>query len=148
MATATNAAHAMTPKCKSARWSMRTKAIGPWLLACASAAAAGDAPFTGVFMGGGRACYGGLFVRARTVEWNTPFNRCKRARYALLESKLTPGHERVAMRLKNPSCAFQVIALEQTQEWAGRRMATRRSKPMKSVNGRTGRTRQSRAAWC
>lgn len=96
---------------------IRTRAIGAWLLACASAAAAGNAPFTGVFMGGGRACYGGLFVRTKTVEWNTPFNRCKRTRYDLLERMLAPGHERITMKLKNPSCAFQVIALEQTQEW-------------------------------
>ncbi|MDR2789226.1 MAG: hypothetical protein LBD06_12965 [Candidatus Accumulibacter sp.] len=36
-------------------------------------ALAADKSFTGVFSGYGRACSGGLFVRAKTIEWNSSF---------------------------------------------------------------------------
>src|SRR5262245_31405462 len=33
--------------------------------------------FTGTFRGTGRACTGALFVRTKTLEWNTTYSRCQ-----------------------------------------------------------------------
>ncbi len=44
-----------------------------------SVASAVDSPFTGAFIGTGRACYGGLHIRPRTISWLTPFSQCQKS---------------------------------------------------------------------
>lgn len=58
-------------------------------------AVAAEKAFTGVFEGTGRACPGALFVRARTIEWNSSFSICKPTSYEILEKKLDNDHKRV-----------------------------------------------------
>jgi hypothetical protein len=73
--------------------------------------AAAGAPLTGVFSGTGRACSGGLYVRARTIEWNSSFSVCKPARYRVLEQVLAKDHGRIAFRLdaRSRQCRYEVI---------------------------------------
>jgi hypothetical protein len=61
---------------------------------------AAEKPFTGVFSGYGRACSGGLFVRTKTIEWNSTFSACKRTQYDILE-KSAEGEKSVL----HSSCA-------------------------------------------
>lgn len=44
-------------------------------------------PFIGVLEGTGRACYGHLMVRAKTISWKTPFTSCRNVPYKTLASK-------------------------------------------------------------
>jgi hypothetical protein len=81
-----------------------------------------DAPFTAVFSGTGRACSGGLFVRTRTIEWNSSFSVCKRGRYEVLEKDFAGDHGRIAFRLhvRSRQCRHEVIEAEQvgTYGWS------------------------------
>lgn len=79
-----------------------------------SAAAAADKAFTGVFKGTGRACSGALYVRSKTIEWNSTYSVCKPTRYEILEKNLDSGHERIVFRLKTRSrrCRYSVIEVE------------------------------------
>jgi hypothetical protein len=82
-----------------------------------SLALATEKTFTGVFSGYGRACFGGLFVRTKTIEWNSPFSVCKRTRYDVLEKTLLEGKERIVFQLRKhaPRCAYPVIEIENAQ---------------------------------
>jgi hypothetical protein len=77
-------------------------------------AIAADKPFTGVFRGEGRACYGALFVRTKTIEWNAGFFKCGPARHELLEQNLTAEHPKVVFKIDDPrrQCGLAVIELE------------------------------------
>ncbi|RQO47442.1 hypothetical protein DBV14_21230 [Variovorax sp. KBW07] len=83
-----------------------------------SAALAADKPFTGYFVGNGRACTGNLYIRTKTVEWHTPFSVCKPAGYEVLEKDFTETHKRLALRLKTRSkhCGHAVIEVEQAAQ--------------------------------
>ena len=89
-------------------------------MACLAGTATAEAPFTGVFSGTGRACSGGLFVRTRTIEWNSSFSLCKPARYSVLEKDLA-GKERgrIAFRLgaRSRHCRYEVIEAEQISRY-------------------------------
>jgi len=84
--------------------------------------ATADAPFTGVFSGTGRACSGGLYVRTKTIEWNSSFSVCKPARYRVLEQDLARDHGRIAFRLdaRSRQCRYEVIEAERisTYGWS------------------------------
>jgi hypothetical protein len=79
----------------------------------AGEATAADKPFTGVFEGTGRACSGNLYIRSRTVEWNTPFSVCKRAAYDVLEKDFAGDGKRLALhrRTRSKRCAYVVIEI-------------------------------------
>jgi hypothetical protein len=90
---------------------------GCWLLCIAMAAAsalAADKPFTGAFSGTGRACSGGLHIRANTIEWNSSFSVCKPTGYEVLDQDASADRRRTAYRLKVPSkrCRYEVIEVE------------------------------------
>ncbi|PIF74407.1 hypothetical protein CLU95_1534 [Variovorax sp. 54] len=81
-----------------------------------------DAPFTGKFSGTGRACSGGLYVRTKTIEWNSSFSICKPARYEVLDNELDKEEgERIAFRLRSPSrhCLYKVVEVQRlsTYSW-------------------------------
>jgi hypothetical protein len=73
----------------------------------------GDGVLTGTFEGSGRACYGKLVVKPKTISWNTPFSSCKNAPYEILEQTTQGTERRVIYLLKkrNKGCLFSVISL-------------------------------------
>jgi hypothetical protein len=93
------------------------RAVKLALLLAASAAPvfsnAAGAPFTGVFHGEGRACFGALFVRSKTIEWTSSFSQCGPARYEILDQDLADKHPRIAYRLmgRSKQCRNAVISL-------------------------------------
>jgi len=80
---------------------------------------AADKAFVGVFEGTGRACSGALFVRSKTLEWNSTYSICKSTRYEVLEQEVSDGHERIVFRLKNRSkqCRFEVVEVEHVSDY-------------------------------
>jgi hypothetical protein len=90
-------------------------ALLAFLVLPGTGAAMAEAPFTGVFSGTGRACSGGLYVRTKTIEWNSSFSVCKPARYRVLEKDLARDRGRIAFRLEARSrrCRYEVIEAEQ-----------------------------------
>ncbi|HJS04045.1 MAG TPA: hypothetical protein VJ832_11225 [Variovorax sp.] len=85
----------------------------------ATGAATAGAPFTAVFSGTGRACSGGLYVRAQTIEWNSSFSICQPSRYSVLEKDLAKDHGRIAFRLaaRSRQCRYEVIEAEQVSTY-------------------------------
>jgi hypothetical protein len=81
----------------------------------ASVVMAADAPFTLALSGGGRACAGGLFVRAKTLEWNTSFSRCAPTPYTVLEKEVAGDRTRVVFRLlkRGSGCRYAIVEAEQ-----------------------------------
>lgn len=79
-----------------------------------SATVAADNAFTGDFQGTGRACSGALYVRAKTIEWNSSYSICKSSPYEILEKKFDGDQERIVFRLKNRSsrCRYSVVEVE------------------------------------
>ncbi|MDR2031742.1 MAG: hypothetical protein LBP86_05705 [Azoarcus sp.] len=82
-----------------------------------SLALAAEKPFTGVFSGYGRACFGGLFVRTKTIEWNSPFSVCKPTQYDVLEKNAEGEKERIVFQLRKhfKRCGLAVIEIENAQ---------------------------------
>jgi hypothetical protein len=78
---------------------------------------AAEKPFTGVFSGYGRACSGGLFIRTKTIEWNSSFRICKPTRYDILEKSAKGEKERIVFQLRKYSqrCGLAVIEIENAQ---------------------------------
>jgi hypothetical protein len=75
-------------------------------------AQAGEAPFTGRFLGTGRSCYGMLAVRTQTISWMTSFSQCE-APYELVEHTDSGGHLRITWRFTRsiPACRYPLISL-------------------------------------
>ena len=73
----------------------------------------GDGAFTGTFEGSGRACYGKLVIRPKTISWNTTFSSCKDTPYEILEQSGQGPERRIVYLLKkrNKGCLFAVISL-------------------------------------
>jgi hypothetical protein len=97
---------------------MRTVAfvlIGASLMAVA-ASRAETWPLTGRFLGSGRACYGTLAVRTKTISWLTSFSQCKSIPYELIERNQQGEELRVTYRLKlgTDSCRYAVLSLTHT----------------------------------
>ncbi len=69
--------------------------------------------FTGAFSGTGRACYGKLYVRTKTISWLTTFSQCQQVPYGVLEQHESGNERRFAFELKKPNkgCRFGVIYL-------------------------------------
>lgn len=72
-----------------------------------------EAPFTGRFVGTGRACYGMLAVRTQTISWLTSFSQCQALPYELAEQTDGDGHLRITWRFtrSTPACRYQIISL-------------------------------------
>ncbi|HWT20775.1 MAG TPA: hypothetical protein VN280_17800 [Variovorax sp.] len=88
-----------------------TAAMLALLVLAGTGTATAETPFTGAFSGTGRACSGGLYVRTRTIEWNSSFSICKPVRYEVLEKEEAGGRGRIAFRLKarGRPCLYEVI---------------------------------------
>jgi hypothetical protein len=97
---------------------LRMAALALLVLAGSGGALAGE-PFTAVFSGTGRACSGGLFVRLKTIEWNSSFSICKPVRYSVLEKDLAADRGRVAFRLaaRSRQCRYEVIEAQQVSTY-------------------------------
>jgi hypothetical protein len=82
-------------------------------LALSPATALADAPCDGAYRSWGRACFGGAFVRDKTIEWNSSFSTCKPSPYEVLDSVLEGKPRSVAYRIKKPSkdCRYAVIEI-------------------------------------
>lgn len=76
-------------------------------------AQAGEAPFTGRFLGTGRACYGMLAVRTKTISWLTSFSQCQALPYELVERADSAGRLRITWRFTRnlPACRYRLISL-------------------------------------
>lgn len=87
--------------------------IGVVALTVATAVAADDPSYTGVYSGQGRGCWGKLYVRAKTIEWNTPYSVCAKAPYRVIDHDLASAMPRIAFALKRKSsaCRYAVVAL-------------------------------------
>jgi hypothetical protein len=96
------------------------RATGLLLWAFVGIALAADVPFTGAFTGTGRACSGGLYLRAKTVEWISTYSICKPSRYELLAKDLTADHQRIAVRIKARSrqCLYEIFEAEQVSTYS------------------------------
>ncbi|SEO53505.1 hypothetical protein SAMN05428959_109159 [Duganella sp. CF517] len=81
-------------------------------MAAGLTAQAGEAPFTGRFLGTGRACYGMLAVRTQTISWLTTFSQCQ-APHKLVEHTDSDGHLRITWRFTRiiPGCRYELISL-------------------------------------
>ena len=81
-------------------------------IAVGSSAQADESPFTGRFLGTGRACYGMLAVRTQTISWLTSFNQCQ-APYNLIERLDSNGRLRMTWRItqSKPACRYEIISL-------------------------------------
>jgi hypothetical protein len=75
--------------------------------------ATADAPCDGAYRSWGRACFGGAFVRNKTIEWNATFSACKPSPYEVIDSDLEGERRRVAYRFKKRSrnCAYEVMEI-------------------------------------
>jgi hypothetical protein len=91
-------------------WRMLNVLLALFLI---STSLATEAPFTGAFEGTGRACYGGLYVRTKTISWLTPFSQCQKIRYEILEHEKKGNGRRFVFHLKQQqrSCRFEVLYL-------------------------------------
>lgn len=83
------------------------------ILLFVSTSLAAEAPFTSAFQGTGRACYGGLYVRTKTISWLTSFSRCQKVPYEMLERQENGHDRRFTFRLKQhpKGCRFEVLYL-------------------------------------
>lgn len=78
-------------------------------------ALAGDAdqPFSGVFRGQGRGCWGKLHVTAKAIEWNTPYSVCNKTPFAVIQRDLHSKSPKIAFALdrKSKKCRYEVIEI-------------------------------------
>jgi hypothetical protein len=79
----------------------------------ADCGACGNQSLHGRFQGTGRACYGTLAVRAKTITWTTPFSQCKSMPYELVEQHKQGKKVSMTYRLKtHPGiCRYTILAL-------------------------------------
>lgn len=78
-------------------------------------AAVSAAPaFTGAFMGSGHTCYGGLYVRTKTLSWLTPYSPCRAMPYRTLEHSEQGHARRFVFQFKRhgKGCRFNVLVLQ------------------------------------
>ena len=78
-------------------------------------AVASDKPFTGtgVFQGQGRGCWGKLYIKEQSLEWNTPYSVCKKTSYSVIQKDLDSKSPHIAFALaqKSKKCGFEIIEL-------------------------------------
>lgn len=77
------------------------------------APALADAPCDGVYQSFGRGCHGTLFIREKTIEWNSPWSVCKSSPHKILDSDLDHKPRRVVYQIVAPSkaCRYAVIEI-------------------------------------
>jgi hypothetical protein len=98
-----------------------------WVALCAACSIvhdAGAAPFTGAFSGTGRACYGKLFVREKTISWLTTFSQCQKLAYEIVDQH-TEGHARrftFHLKARPKACRYSVIFLRHRADEADLRL--------------------------
>jgi len=82
---------------------------------------AADNPFTGtgVFQGQGRGCWGKLYVRKLSLEWNTPYSVCNKTSYTVIEKDLKAKSPHIAFALaqKSKSCRYEIVELSFDPEY-------------------------------
>jgi len=102
----------------SLKKSMRNAGLIGIMLASGLANAAAS-PFTGVFSGQGRGCWGKLYVRERTIEWNTPYSICSKTSYTVVQSSLNSKSPHIAFALnrKSKACRYKLIELSFDPEY-------------------------------
>jgi hypothetical protein len=87
-----------------------------FFLAQTAQAAPYRGPFTGLFYGQGRSCWGGLFIGTRTLTWNKQFTPCERTSYTILERDLHwpfQDYDHIVFQLNHVSkaCITPIIGL-------------------------------------
>lgn len=82
-------------------------------IAISLTAQAAEPPFTGRFLGSGRACYGTLVVSATTISWLTSFSQCQAVPVELVERDDSGRTVRATYRFKtrSSSCRFTALSL-------------------------------------
>ncbi|WP_297367457.1 hypothetical protein [Acidocella sp.] len=73
-------------------------------------------PFTGLFYGQGRSCWGGLFIGTRTLTWDKQFTPCARTSYTIRERDLHwpfENYDHIVFQLNHVSkaCITPIIGL-------------------------------------
>ncbi|ENZ78970.1 MULTISPECIES: hypothetical protein [Ralstonia] len=88
-------------------------------LLTAQSTMAADA-LTGTFRGDGRACYGALFLRSNTIEWNASFFKCGPTRYKVIEQDLSGDHPHAAFKIEDhrKRCGLAVIEVSRYSEFS------------------------------
>lgn len=84
-----------------------------------TSALAAPNPFVGVYKGEGRACFGGLYLRERTLEWHASFFRCGPVRYRRIAQE-DGAKPRLAVALEggDKACGLEVVELKYYSEWS------------------------------
>lgn len=69
--------------------------------------------FTGAFEGTGRACSGSLVVEAKSISWMTPFSKCRKVAYEVLDQGGGGNKQYYAFQLKQQQrgCLYSVLYL-------------------------------------
>lgn len=90
------------------------------LVVFAHIAPASEPPLTGAFSSTGRVCSGGVYVRARTIQWISAFRLCKPTPYEVIDKVLVGDRQRIAYRLSHTDrqCPYEVIELEEVGQYA------------------------------
>lgn len=72
-------------------------------------------PFVGIFEGQGRACSGKLYVKEKSIEWNTTYSICNRARYEILANSIHATVPRIVYSLdqRGEHCRFKILEIYQ-----------------------------------
>lgn len=91
----------------------RVRAAAAAITIVLSVGAQASPPFTGRFLGTGRACYGTLAVQTKTVSWLTSFSQCRALPVDLIEQEDAGGSMRRTYRFTrgSSSCRFEVVSL-------------------------------------
>ncbi len=91
----------------------RVRAAAAAISIALSVGAQASTPFTGRFLGTGRACYGTLSVQPKTVSWLTIFSQCQALPANLIEQENAGGSVRRTYRFTrgSSSCRFEVLSL-------------------------------------
>ncbi len=92
------------------------RALGVACAVLSGHGAAWAAPFTGAFYGQGEGCWGGLFIREKTIEWEADHFTCRRTDYTILDQDIHhpfQNGDHIAYRLNhvNKDCRFPFIGL-------------------------------------
>ena len=84
-----------------------------------TSALAAQNPFDGVYKGEGRACFGGLYLRERSLDRHASFFRCGPVRYRRIAQE-EGSKPRLAVQLEGggKTCGLKVVELKYYSEWS------------------------------
>ena len=73
-------------------------------------------PFTGAFWGQGEGCWGGLFIRDKTIQWEADHFTCNRTTYTILDQDIHHpfmNGDHIVFKVNHPNkdCLFPYIGL-------------------------------------